>query len=100
MAAMEPVKIEPVEYWISTDRRYLRDTGCIYIVWEHGCIIVDVAYGDVNERGIDEYAVARLYRQGDPIVRGIGHVDRALVLDDDLASVRIDGEQSHIVAAH
>lgn len=65
---------------------------------EYGRVIIDIAYGDVDERGIDEYAVARLHGQVDPVVGGVGHVDR--LLDGDLARVRIDGEQSHLVAAH
>lgn len=65
---------------------------------EHGRVVVNVAHGDVDERGVDEYTVARLYRQGDPVVGGVGHVDRAP--DGDLAGVRIDGEQAELVTAH
>lgn len=83
---------------ILTNRRYLRDTGRIYIVREHGRVVVNVAHGDVDEGGIDEYTVARLYRQGDPVVGGVGHIDRAL--DSHLAGVRIDGEQPQLIPAH
>jgi len=67
-------------------------------VREHGCVVVNVAYGDVDERRVDEYTVARLYRQGDPIVGGVGHIDRAF--DGDFAGVRINGEQPELVTAH
>lgn len=65
---------------------------------EYGRVIVNVAYRDVDERGINEYAIARLYRQGDPVVGGVRHVDRAF--DGDLAGVRVDGEQPELVTAH
>lgn len=65
---------------------------------EHGRVVVNVAHGDVDERGVDEDTVAGLDRQADPVVGGVGHVDR--ILDGDLAGVRIDGEQAELVTAH
>jgi len=67
-------------------------------MWEYGRVIVNVAHGDVDERGIDEYAVTRLYRQGDPIVGGVGHVN--WTFDGDLAGIRIHSEQPEFIATY
>lgn len=65
---------------------------------EYGRVIVNIAHRDVDEGRIHEYAVARLYRQCDPIVSDVGHVDR--ILDSDLAGVRVHGEHPELVTAH
>lgn len=63
-------------------------------------IVVDVSHGDTDEGLVAERAVARLHSQRDRVasVCGVAHVDGGALCYRDLARVRVDAEDTHLVA--